>query len=112
MKTSNIIKKIIAYDLLIGIAIAAITWNNLGTEGMAEEFCEKFPVERCEELGYLDAINEDSEIQKRYSESKVFESKNRIQDTETNIAGKARREENPCANILRYSRRKQCEELW
>lgn len=55
MNTSRLataIKKILAFDLLLGLLIVAMMWNSLGTEGMAAEFCKWAHVERCDEIDW------------------------------------------------------------
>lgn len=50
MQISKVVKRFLALDLTIGIAITIITWMNLGTEGMAARFCSLTNVERCNEI--------------------------------------------------------------
>ena len=50
MQLSEVVKKFLAFDLIIGIGITAITWMSLGTEGMAAKFCDLTNAERCDEV--------------------------------------------------------------
>lgn len=58
MKVSEGIKKVIALDLIIGVSIAAVVWNSLGTEGMAAKFCDSIHVDRCDEIDWSEEYAE------------------------------------------------------
>ena len=50
MQLSKVVKKFLAFDLAIGLAITVVTWMSLGTEGMAAKFCSLTNAERCDDV--------------------------------------------------------------
>jgi hypothetical protein len=58
MKVSENIKRLIGLDLAIGVFIATIAWNSLGTEGMAAKFCSSIHVDRCDEIDWSEEYAE------------------------------------------------------
>lgn len=50
MRISEMVKKYIAIDLVIGALITIGIWTSIGTEGMAAKFCELTAVAKCDEI--------------------------------------------------------------
>lgn len=58
MKISKTVKKIAMADLMIGLAITAMLWMSIGTEGMAERFCSLIAIEKCNEIEWSERESE------------------------------------------------------
>lgn len=100
MKLSEGIKTYLKLDFAIGILIVAVTWNQLGQEGMARKFCQTTHAEMCDDVDWGDDDGyEETREEKRHKE----QAQERSQANQ-----EARDRADYCAGRLRLAQRKAC----